>query len=272
MVKFAIVQNTTPNWNFEKDVQGYSDAGIEGIGVCWDKLQAYGVAKGIDLLKNSGLVVSSLIGIGWFTMDPSVHLPFRIEDPQEAIELTAELGANYLTVVAGPPYKYSLKEALVVNMDIIAQLVPIAQAKGVRLALEPLHPIYTWDSSVVNTLGVALDVVEAIDSPHLGLLLDTYHIWWDHNLETLIPRAAGRIFGVHVNDWRHPPPSFYSGRAMMGEGIIPIGRILRLIEATGYEGFYEVEVLSEELWESDHTELVSRCRASFNSIMLESKL
>jgi sugar phosphate isomerase/epimerase len=266
MRKLSVSEITTDRWAFEEDVLGYKRAGVKGIGVWWNKLRAYGVEKGIALLKTEELPVSSLIGTGWFTLDDKSHLRPCIDDPKQAIDLAARLGADCLAVVAGPPARYTKKEALKIATDAIAELVPVAEQKGVRLALEPLHPMNTGGGSVVNTLSMALDIVEAIDSPCLGLFVDVYHVWWDYDLDVLIPRAKGRIFGVHVNDWREPPRSTNRDRAMIGEGIIPLKHILGLIEETGYQGFYEVEILSEELWNIDHNELLGRCICGFEAV------
>jgi sugar phosphate isomerase/epimerase len=113
---------------------------------------------------------------------------------------------------------------------------------------------------------MAMDIVESINSPYFGVYLDTYHIWWDFCLDIQIPRAKDHIFGVHVNDWREPPRDTNRDRAMMGDGIIPLKYILGLIHETGYDGYYEVEILSEELWKLDHNTLVQQCVTSFENI------
>ena len=266
MRKLSISEITTRDWSFEEDVRHYQEAGLDGIGVWWNKLKVYGVEEGRALLKDAGLAVSSLISTGHFTLESRAHLSACIDNPVEAIDIAAALEADCLAVVTGPPDRYSLKDALQIAVDRIAEIVPVAEQRGIRLALEPLHPMYTADVSVLNTLSQALNIVEEIDSPYLGLFLDTYHLWWDHELDTLIPRCKGRIFAVHVSDWRNPPRTLHTDRAMMGEGVIPLKHILGLIEDTGYDGCYEVEILSEELWQSDQQELVKRCRATFEAI------
>lgn len=266
MHKLSISEVTTDKWTFEEDVYGYQQAGVNGIGVWWNKLRDYGIDKGIELLQQTNMHVSTLIGIGWFTRDDRSQIRPCIPDTRQAIELAAKLKADCITVVAGPPGRYTKREALQIVTRALQELLPYAEEKGVRLALEPLHPMNTGKGSVVNTISMALDLIETIDSPFLGVYLDTYHIWWDICLDVQIPRAKGRIFGVHVNDWREPPRDTNRDRAMMGEGIIPLKEILGLIDETDYEGYYEVEILSEELWKLDHHELVRRCVTSFEDI------
>ncbi len=266
MRRLSISEITTLDWDFEQDVRGYQSAGIQGIGVWWQKLKAYGLEKGVSLLAETGLGVSSLIATGYYTLDTGARPPSCINDPAEAVEVAAALKADCLAVVAGPMIHQSAGESLAFATDRIRELVSLAERKSVRVALEPLHPVYTGSVSVVNTLAGALAVVKTIGSPALGLFLDTYHIWWDTNLDTLIPKTRGRIFGVHVSDWREPPRSLHTDRAMLGEGIIPLRHILGLIEGAGYGGYYEVEILSEDLWRSDYQQLLARCRSSFEAL------
>ena len=266
MYKLSISEVTTDKWTFEEDVSGYKRAGVSSIGVWWNKLRDYGVEKGIDLLQQENMHVSTLIGIGWFTREDRSQIRPCIPDNHLAIDLAAKLKADCLTVVAGPPGQWSKREALEIATKAIKELLPYAEDRGVRLALEPLHPMNTGRGSVVNTISMAMDMVESINSPFFGVYLDTYHIWWDFCLDTQIPRAKGSIFGVHVNDWREPPRDINRDRAMMGEGIIPLKHILGLINETGYDGYYEIEILSEELWKLDHNSLVQQCVTSFENI------
>src|SRR5262249_29731843 len=134
--------------------------------------------------------------------------------------------------------------------DGIAALLPYAQERGVRLGIEPLHPMFAADRSVIVTLAEANALIEAFGSPFLGLLADVYHIWWDPDLEGQIARAAGRIFGFHVNDWLVPTPDVLLGRGMIGDGVIDIPRVRALVEAAGYTGPIEVEIFNRAIWDT----------------------
>ena len=125
----------------------------------------------------------------------------------------------------------------------IAAVLPHAHAAGVRLAVEPLHPMYAADRSCVNTLAQAIDICDRIGGD-LGVVVDVYHVWWDPDLARQIARAGRRILAHHISDWLVPTTDLLSDRGMMGDGVIPFRQIRALIEAGGYSGPQEVEIFS----------------------------
>jgi sugar phosphate isomerase/epimerase len=264
MRRLAISQLTTRRWSVDEDVNGYSRAGVPGIGVYRPKLEAYGVERGLRLLKDSGLGVSSLVAAGPFTSpDPKVRQG-RIQDAKVAIELAARMKADCLLLSAGPAYGQSWEEAKALLKDSLLEVAEAAAQARVRLALEPVHPMLV-ELSMLVTLSDALDTVETVRSPYLGILFDVYHLWWDHRLTTEMARARGKIHGVQISDWPAGAKRM-SGRVVMGEGIIPLKQMLALVEGTGFNGFWEAEVLSEELWALDHEVLIERIKAGFKAL------
>jgi sugar phosphate isomerase/epimerase len=155
----------------------------------------------------------------------------------------------------------------------LARLLDHARQRGVRLALEPLHPVYAADRSCITTLAEALDLCEQIEpgraaNPFLGLGVDVYHTWWDPQLAPQIARAgaARRIFGFHVNDWLNPTRDILNDRGMMGDGVIDIPKIRGLAEAAGYSGLTEVEIFSSlDWWLRPMDEILSTARARLAS-------
>jgi sugar phosphate isomerase/epimerase len=134
---------------------------------------------------------------------------------------------------------------------------------GVRLGVEPLHPMMIGERSAIVTLGEALDLAERFDADQVGVIVDAYHVWWDPALEREIARAAGRILGFHVSDWLVPTPDLLQGRGMMGDGIIDLRAIRGLLDAAGYDGPIEVEVINPELWRMPGDDLVALTRERF---------
>ncbi len=134
--------------------------------------------------------------------------------------------------------------------DGIAAVAPHAQERGVRLAIEPLHPMFAADRSVIVTLRQALDLAEKFDAARVGVVVDVYHVWWDPEVMEQIARAGSRILGFHVSDWIVPPPDFLKGRGMMGDGVIELRRLRAAVEAAGYSGPIEVEILNQALWDT----------------------
>lgn len=139
----------------------------------------------------------------------------------------------------------------------IAELVPYAEERGVKLGIEPLHPMYAAERSVIVTLSEALTLAETFTPDQVGVIVDVFHVWWDPELYTHIRRAEGRILGFHVSDWIVPTPDLLKGRGMMGDGVIEIRRIRQAVEEAGYDGPIEVEIFNEKIWSTPGDEVLS---------------
>ena len=177
----------------------------------------------------------------------------------EARALMERLGADCLIVCPSVPYGMAGRTATEtekVVAVVLRRLAPVAQQHGVKLAIEPLHPMYV---DYLNTVGATMRLVMQVDHPNVGLMLDVYHVWREENLLDKILRAGNSIVGVHISDWYEPPRSV-NDRMVPGEGIIPWKPVLQAIEATGYQGYYDVEIASEELWQGDYVDMLRRCQ------------
>jgi sugar phosphate isomerase/epimerase len=148
----------------------------------------------------------------------------------------------------------------------IARLLPHAAQAGVKLGIEPLHPMFAADRSVVVTLSQANAIVESLESPDLGVVIDVYHVWWDPLVYNEVARASGQIFGFHVNDWIVPVPDILNGRGMMGDGVIEIRRLREAVDAAGYNGPIEVEIFNQHLWRQPGNELLRLAKDRFLSL------
>src|SRR5690606_35995437 len=129
----------------------------------------------------------------------------------------------------------------------IADLAGYAAERGVRLAIEPIHPMYCADRSVIVTLAQALDLAEAFPPEQVGVMIDAFHVWWDPDVEAQIARAAGRIAGFQVGDWLDPLPDVLLGRGLMGDGPIDFAALRRAVDAAGYTGPIEVEIFNRDI-------------------------
>jgi sugar phosphate isomerase/epimerase len=205
------------------------------------------------MVRDAGLSVVSLCRAGFF---PSVDLDAQqeaIDENRRAIDQAAELGAPLLVLVCGADPKQPLEYSRNQIADGIAEILPHAAACGVRLGIEPLHPMYADTRSAIITLSQANNLCESLDSDYLGVVVDVYHLWWDSNLEVEVKRSgkAGKLFAFHVCDWRVPTEDMLYDRGLMGEGCIPIRQIRNWVEATGYDNFIEVEIFSHRYWAAD---------------------
>lgn len=261
--RISLNQITTERWTLPQAVEGCQRAGIQHIGLWRHKVQEHGLVRSVKLIRSSGVGVSSLCRGGAFPWSDEPDRRTRLDDNLRAIEEAATLGTDLLVLVCGGLAGNDISEARSQVVRGIEEVLPHAEACGVRLGVEPLHPAFASDRSVVTTLAEANDIAERIDSPYLGVVIDVYHVWWDPLLSVEIERAAGRIFGYHVNDWPHSNPSPLMGRELMGDGVIEIGGITSAVARAGYTGPVEVEVFNQVVWDTPGDEVLARIKSWF---------
>jgi sugar phosphate isomerase/epimerase len=195
-----------------------------------------------------------------FTAPGEVGLRAARDDNRRAVDEAAALDARCLVLVvgglpktaSGAPASRDIGWARLMVRDGIAELLEYARAARMPLAIEPLHPMYAADRACVNTLAQALDLCDELapgDGAALGVAVDVYHVWWDPQLAQQIARAGRdrRLLAYHICDWLVPTTDLLNDRGMMGDGIIDLPRIRRLVEAAGYDGPIEVEVINPAL-------------------------
>ncbi|HEX6345826.1 sugar phosphate isomerase/epimerase family protein [Umezawaea sp.] len=263
MNRLSLNQKTVNSCSLPEAVAACVRAGITSIGVWREPLHEFGVQAGAALLADAGLRVSSLCRGGFFTAPDRDEV---LADNRRAIDETAALDADCLVLVVGglPPGSRDLAAARAGVADVLARLVPYAADRGVRLALEPMHPIYAADRGVLSTLGQALDLAERHDPAVVGVVVDTFHVWWDPDLERQVARAADRIASFQVCDWITPlPADALLARGMMGDGHIDFRHIAGLVAAAGYTGDVEVEIFNADVWREDPDTVVATVVRAF---------
>jgi sugar phosphate isomerase/epimerase len=244
---------TTKPWSLEQAAAAYAGAGVAGITVWRDALQGREPQAVRTLLADHGLTTVSLCRGGFFPHAEAAGRGRALDDNRRAIDEAAAIGAPLVVLVCGAVPGQPLAQSRDQIRAGIEAVLPHAERCGVRLAIEPLHPMYADDRSAINTLAQANDMAEAIDSPCVGVAVDVYHLWWDPDLEREIARCGdgGRIFAFHVCDWKTPTTDLLLDRGLMGEGCIDIPQIRGWVEAAGFTGFIEVEIFSKIYWEQD---------------------
>lgn len=246
---------TTKPWTIEEAAERFSAAGIGGITVWRDALAGRNIAQTGRMLRERNLEVVSLCRGGFFPHAEAAGRQNAVDDNKRAVDEAAELGAPHVVLVCGAVPGQPLTESRKQIHDGIAAVLPHAAAAGVKLAIEPLHPMYADSRSAVNTLAQANDMAEALGSPWVGVAVDVYHLWWDPALETEIYRCGrnGNLLAFHICDWKTPTTDLLNDRGLMGEGCIDLRRIRGWVEATGFTGFNEVEIFSNQYWAGDQT-------------------
>jgi sugar phosphate isomerase/epimerase len=250
-------------------------AGYRSFGAWREPVAAVGLARAAELVRASGLRISSLCRAGFFTAQPGAAREKALDDNRRAIDETAVLAAAgapgsraVLVLVAGglPEGDRDLVGARARAAEAIAALAAEAAAAGVTLAIEPMHPIFAADRGVVSTLGQALDIAEAV-GPEIGVVVDTYHVWWDPELPAQLARAgaSGRIASYQVCDWVTPlSADTLLSRGYMGDGHVDFARITRLVADAGYGGDIEVEIFRQEIWDAPYADVAARVAAAFD--------
>lgn len=238
-------------WGFAEAVDGCLKAGISAISPWRDQIAAIGLDEAARIVRDNGIQVSGVCRGGMFPAETAAGRRAQIDDNLRAIDEAAALNADCLVLVVGglPGASKDLTGARGMVSDGIAAMLPHAKACGVKLAIEPLHPMYAADRACVNTIDQALDMCEALDDS-VGVAIDVYHVWWDPNLAQAIARAGRmkRIFAHHICDWLVPTKDMLLDRGMMGDGVIDLPGIRAMIEGAGFFGPQEVEIFSQDNW------------------------
>jgi len=251
---------TTKPWKIEEAAKNYAASGVKAITVWRDALDGRNIKQTGRMLDEYGLTVVSLCRGGFFPHNDPGKRERAIDDNRKAIEEAAELGTSMLVMVCGADPSQSLEDSRKQIRDGIVSIIPDAAAAGVKLTIEPLHPMYADTRSAINTLAQANDMAEELNSPWVGVAVDVYHLWWDPYLENEIKRCGenGNLMAFHICDWKVPTTDLLLDRGLMGEGCIPVKQIRSWVEAAGFNGFNEVEIFSNSYWKEDQSEFLKR--------------
>jgi sugar phosphate isomerase/epimerase len=272
----------TPTLTLAEDARAYADTGFGAIGIWIHKLERDRidgfwipsqripddvVERSVEVVRAANLRVSHFVLTGFFT-GPGTYED-AIEHALHSMEVAAAFDADCLIVAPGRREGRTYEEAQAFAARALTTLFERTTQPGLRLALEPIVP---WQSDYLNTLGEALDLVELVDHPNLGVYPDTYHLWRNGRLLEDLERAGERIFGVHLNDW--DPEDDEHLRPLPGDGVIPLVEVVRAIEATGYTGTYDNEFSYDPALIATDPEfapdvVVTRCARAMQALLEE---
>lgn len=268
-------------------VEAATQAGYGAVGLWRDRVQETGVERSASIVRDAGLRVSSLCRGGFFTVNTPEKITAALDENRRAIEEAATLGTHELIMVVGglpanpAPGENVSPTATDTDRDLVAarervcerlaDLAPFAKSHGVRMVLEPMHPIFTADRGVITTLGQALDMAAPFDPEVVGVVADTYHVWWDPQLQASIARAGreGRLASYQVCDWTLPlSADTLNSRGYVGQGYIDFATISRWIAEAGYTGDVETEIFNTEIWARPTAEVVAHVGQDFATRVL----
>lgn len=261
-------QLTTFRWSLDEEVSEYRAAGFDGIGLWRQKLDACGLERAIEALDESGLSVSSLSWAGGFTGAQGISLADALDDAREAIAAAAALKAPTLVVVGGGRGGHTVRHSQRLVVKALQELGDFAGERGVRLALQPMLPcphFRRW--TYLNTIDSTLDLLAACRHRAVRLAFDVYQLWHEPNLIERIPAIADYVAHVQLSDCPRVPAAEYEG-CLPGDGIIPVGGVVQAFLDGGYEGWFDIQVWSEQVWASDYTRALESCRDYFHVALL----
>ncbi len=263
--KLCIHTITTKPWVIEKSAEEYGKIGVKGMSVWRDTLQGRNISKTGEMIRANGLTVVSLVRGGFFPSFDSTIRQKAIDDNCLAIDEAAALGAPMVVLVCGAEPKIPLEQSRDQIKAGIEALLPHCEANNVKLAIEPLHPMYADTRSAINTLEQANEMAEYFDSEYVGVAVDVYHLWWDPHLEQEIYRCGvhGNLLAFHICDWLSPTVDMLNDRGLMGDGCIDLKKIRGWVEDAGFKGFNEVEIFSHKHWAEDQHGFLMKIRKAY---------
>ncbi len=266
MAELSMNETTTFRWSFEEDVAHYAAAGIPAIGVWRQKLSDCGQAKAVELLRSSGLKVSHLAWAGGFTGSDGRSYRDSVDDAVDALHAAAELQTRTLVLYSGARAGHTYNHARRLIQSALAELIPTATGLGVTLAVEPMHPGCAAGWTFMTSLDDVLALLEAVGSSQVKMVLDTYHLGQDAGLVDRISGFASQVALVQLGDAQQPPNG-EQNRCRLGEGAVPLAEIVAALQTAGYDGYYDVELLGEEIETSDYGSLLQHARKAFGELL-----
>lgn len=263
--KLCVHTITTKPWEIEKSAEEFSKAGVGGISVWRDTLEGRDILKTGDMLRSSGLEVVSLVRGGFFPSIDSIKRKEALTDNRLAIDESEALGCPMVVLVCGAEPRIPLSQSRDQIKAGIEAILPYAEQANVKLAIEPLHPMYADTRSGINTMEQANDMAEHFQSDYVGVAVDVYHLWWDPHLEKEICRCGenDNLYAFHICDWLNPTVDMLNDRGLMGNGCIDVKQIRGWVEKTGFDGFNEVEIFSNKHWAEDQYDFLDKIKYAY---------
>ena len=269
MRRLCVHTITTKPLNLEQCLAEYPQRGVSGITIWRQALEGRELGAVKRQVTDSGMELVSLCRGGFFPAVTAAARQSAIDDNLKAIEQAHAIGAPLIVLVCGAVPGQPLAESRKQIAEGIAAVLPAAEQAGVKLSIEPLHPMYADDRSAVNTMRQAHEICDALGSPKsVGIAVDVYHVWWDPELQEQIALAGqtGRMHAFHICDWKTPTTDLLNDRGLMGEGCINIREISEWVDAAGFTGHREVEIFSNKWWAADQHLFLDQIATSYASL------
>jgi sugar phosphate isomerase/epimerase len=266
MAILSVNETTTFRWSFEEDVTNYQTAAVPAIGVWRHKLSDCGLARAAELLADGRLSVSHLFWAGGFTGNEGRSHSESIEDAVEAMHTAAAIRCPLLLIHCGSQAGLTFNHARRLTQEALAELAPLAAELNVTLALEPMHSGCAAEWTFCASLDDTLRMLETIGHPRVKMIFDTYHLGMERGIADRVAEIAPHIGMVQLGDGRRPPDG-EQNRCRLGEGIVPLPEIIAALKSAGFDGYYDVELLGEEVENDDYFSLLEHAKSAFEKLV-----
>jgi sugar phosphate isomerase/epimerase len=255
-------------WKLPQAVEAAARYAFAGVAPWREMVEETGIAESARIFRANGMRVTGYCRGGLFGAGGRENLKAAIDDNKRMIDEAAAIAAEAIVIIGGglPQGSRDLSAARAMFAEGLDAVLPYARACGVPLALEPMHPMYAADRGCITTLREMLDIADLLGNDGLGIVVDTYHVWWDPELSVQIARAGRRIVAHHICDWLVPTKHMLTDRGMMGDGVIDFPAIRRMVGAAGYRGVQEVEIFSDYWWSRPGDEVLATAVERFKTV------
>lgn len=266
--ELAIHTFTTKPWSISECIEGYAKRGIGGISIWRETLEGEDLCGVSRQVRDAGLEGISLVRGGFFTGKTAKERADSLEENRQAIREAELLELPSLVLVCGATVGQNPRENYAQIRDGIGAIADEAESHGVRLLIEPLHPIYAGNRSGISSLKVANDLCEELNHDNVGIALDVYHVWWEMDLADQIERCArgGWLDAYHICDFKPDQDDPLQDRGIMGEGCADLVGIDRMMGEAGFAGRREVEIFSAKWWKRDQDEFLDEILHVYDQI------
>ncbi len=263
--RLCIHSITTKPLDITSAVNKYASLGVSGITIWRDAYGDYTPLQIGKMIGRSGLEPVSLCRGGFFPSVDERKRKAAVNDNLTALEEASDMEMPMLVLVCGADPQQLPEVSREQIKAGIEAILPRAEKLKIKLAIEPLHPLYADTRSAINTMKQANDLAGYFNSPWVGVAVDVYHVWWDEDLFGEIVRCGkdDKLFAFHVCDWKVPTGDFLLDRGVMGEGCIDIPGIRGWMNRSGFKGFNEVEIFSQIYWKTNQDEYLNRIIDSY---------
>jgi sugar phosphate isomerase/epimerase len=265
--KLCIHTMTNKPWSLDECLSKYSAAGIGGISVWRNVIEGRDLNQVKTDIANSGLAPVSLVRGGFFTGDTSQR-QVAIDENKTIIDEAQAIGAPLVVLVCGATPGNTVEQNLQQVRGGIAAVLPHAEQAGVKLGIEPLHPMYADTRSCVSSMRSANELAEGLNHSHVGVTVDVFHLYWEEHLRSELLRCGknGNLFSYHICDWKTNAADMLNDRGLMGEGVIPVDHLSEWVTEAGFDGFHEIEIFSDRYWAMDQDEYLKMIIDSYKKL------